>query len=371
MGIEVLPPDINESFHEFGIVPGKNQIRFGMDAIKNVGHGAVEEILRARETLGGEFTSLEDFCRAVSTRIVNRKSLESLIKSGALDKYADRSQLIHNIDNILALAGRLQKDAAAGQVGLFAEDNSVGLASGLNLQSSSVSFSPAEQLQWERELLGLYLTRHPLEDFEAILSDQTTKIAELKPEMDGAVVSVGGSVTELREIITKNGSKMAFAKIADQSGELELVVFPKLYKQGELIIDSVIIAKGRINTGGRAGAASDGLKVIPDKIQIVSVEAAKNHQPITKKSQLTSTVSDPATAVAPRLYIRIKDSEDQNQLMALKQSLDIHRGKTEVVIVTGPSATKQAIKLPQMVSLNEQSLRDLAAVFGPTNVVVK
>ncbi len=371
MGIEVLPPDVNESFHEFGVVPGKNQIRFGLDAVKNVGHGAVEEILRAREKLGGKFSSLEDFCQNVSTQAVNRKGLESLVKAGALDKYGDRSQLIHNIDNILALANRLQKDAAAGQVGLFAEDSAAGLAPSLDLESAAVHFSAGEQLGWERELLGLYLSRHPLEDFEAILADQTTKIAELKPTMDGALVSVGGSVTQLREITTKNGSKMAFAKIADQSGELELVIFPKIYKPGELIRDNVVIAKGRINSGGRGTAASDELKVIPDKIVIITIEDAMSYLPGSKKKAVSHDVPAPAAAAVQRLYIRIEDSEDQSQLMALKKKLDDHRGQTEVVIVTGPSESKQAIKLPQMVSLNEQSMRDLAAVFGSTNVVVK
>ncbi|MEK7561601.1 MAG: DNA polymerase III subunit alpha, partial [Patescibacteria group bacterium] len=178
MGIEVLPPDVNESFHEFAVVPGKNQIRFGLDAVKNVGHGAVEEILRARQKLGGKFDTLEDFCQNVRTQAVNRKGLESLVKSGALDKYGDRSQLIHNIDNILALSNRLQKDAAAGQVGLFGEDSSAGMAPSLNLETATVQFSAGEQLQWERELLGLYLSKHPLENFEAILADQTVKLTD-------------------------------------------------------------------------------------------------------------------------------------------------------------------------------------------------
>lgn len=371
MGIEVLPPDVNESFHEFGVVPGKNQIRFGLDAIKNVGHGAVEEILRAREEVGGKFETLEVFCQNVSTGVVNRKSLESLVKSGALDKYGDRSQLIHNIDNILALANRLQKDAAAGQVGLFGEDSSSGMAPSLNLETAAVHFSPGEQLQWERELLGLYLSRHPLEDYEAFLADRTTKLAELKPEMDGVIVSVGGSITELREITTKNGSKMAFVKIADLSGELELVIFPKIYKQIELLRDNVVVVKGRVNTRGRDNTANDELKVIADKITVVTPEEAKNYEPGSKKKAVSQTLSASATPATQRLYIRIEDSEDQNQLMALKQKLDIHSGGTEVVIVTGPSENKQAIKLPQMVSLNEQSMRDLAAVFGPTNVVVR
>ena len=375
MGIEVLPPDINESFHEFGVVPGNppagGRIRFGLDAIKNVGHGAASEILRAREELGGKFDSLEVFCQNVSTGAVNRKSLESLVKAGALDKYGDRSQLIYNIDNILALANRLQKDAAVGQVGLFGEDSSSGMAPSLNLETTTVHFPPEEQLQWERELLGLYLSRHPLEDYEAILADQTVKLDDLRPDMDGAIVSVGGSITELREITTKNGSRMAFAKIADQSGEIELVIFPKIYKQGELTRDTVVIVKGRVNSRGRDKAMSDELKVIPDKIEIVTAEDARNYKPGTKKSESPRAMSAPATVANQRLYIRIEDSEDQNQLMALKQKLDDHKGETEVVIVTGPSESKQVIKLPQMVSLNEQSLRDLAAVFGATNVVVR
>jgi DNA polymerase-3 subunit alpha len=371
MGIEVLPPDVNESFHEFGVVPGKNQIRFGMDAIKNVGHGAVSEILRAREELGGKFTSLEDFCQNVSTQAVNRKGLESLVKAGALDKYGDRSQLIHNIDNILALSNRLQKDAAAGQVGLFGEDSPAGMAPSLNLETAAVNFPPAEQLQWERELLGLYLSKHPLEDFEAILADQTIKLADIKSEMDGTIVKIGGSVTQVREITTKNGSRMAFAKIADQTGELELVIFPKIYHSGELTKDSVIIVRGRVNSRGRDNTASDELKVIADKIETLTAQDARNYTPSTHKSTAAHARLESTVKAVQRLYIRIEDSEDQNQLMALKQKLDNHRGETEVVIVTGPSESKQVIKLPQTVSLNEQSMRDLAAVFGPTNVVVR
>ncbi|MDO8591527.1 MAG: DNA polymerase III subunit alpha [bacterium] len=371
MGIEVLPPDVNESFHEFGVVPGKNQIRFGLDAIKNVGHGTVEEILRAREELGGKFNSLEDFCQNVSTGAINRKSLESLVKAGALDKYGDRSQLIHNIDNILSLANRLQKDAAAGQVGLFGEDSKSGMAPSLNLEVATVEFSPGEQLQWERELLGLYLSKHPLDDFAAILADKTVKLADLKPEMDGAVVSVGGSVTQIREIVTKNGSKMAFAKIADQSGELELVIFPKIYKQGELTRDNIVIVRGRVSSRGRDNTLDDELKVIPDKIETITLEEAQNYEPRSIKPGAPQKVPPPIAVALQRLYIRIEDSEDQSQLIALKQKLDNHRGETEVVIVTGPSESKQVIKLPQMVSLNEQSIRDLAAVFGSTNVVVR
>ncbi|OVE79327.1 DNA polymerase III subunit alpha [bacterium G20] len=372
MGIEVLAPDINESFHEFAVVPKTDQIRFGLDAIKNVGYGAAEEILRAREALGGRFSSLEDFCKHVSPQVVNRKSMESLIKSGAMDSFGSRSQLLHNLDNILALSNRLQRDASSGQVNLFGEATSAEAMPGLTLELPAVEFSPAEQLLWERELLGLYLSKHPLEDFEHILADRTVKIAQLKPEMDGAEATVGGSITELREITTKNGSKMAFVKLADTSGEIELVLFPKIYKQGELGRDDVVIASGKLNSRDRqSGAVLDELKLLPDKIEVISASDAKNYKPKNIKPRTPKTIVAPNVISPQRLYIRIENSEDQSLLMSLKQKLDDHRGETEVVIVTGPSEGKQVIKLPQTVSLNEQSMRDLATVFGPTNVVVR
>ncbi|MBI2009133.1 DNA polymerase III subunit alpha [Candidatus Saccharibacteria bacterium] len=371
MGIEVLPPDINESFHEFAIVPKTNQIRFGMDAIKNVGHGAVEEILRAREELGGQFGSLEDFCAHVNPGVVNRKSMESLIKSGAMDSFGSRSQLLHNLDNIAALANRLQRDQSSGQVNLFGETDSQAMPS-LSLEIASVEFSASEQLLWERELLGLYLSKHPLEDYETILSNRSVKIADLRPEMDGADVTVGGSITQIREITTKNGSKMAFVKLTDTSGELELVLFPKIYKPGELLRDQVVIATGKINSRDRQSGASLGeLKILPDKIEVISAKDAKEYKPGGPKPKTPKTVPVPDTVSRQRLYIRIENSENQSVLMALKQKLDDHRGDTEVIIVTGPSEGKQVIKLPQMVSLNEASIRDLASVFGSTNVVVK
>ncbi|MEX1995616.1 MAG: DNA polymerase III subunit alpha, partial [Candidatus Saccharimonadales bacterium] len=169
MGIAVLPPDVNQSFHEFAVVPEVNEIRFGMDAIKNVGHGAVDEILRARETLGGKFDDLQAFCRTVDPRVVNRKALESLIKSGTLDQFGARSLLVSNIDNILAQANRFHKNIASGQVDLFGESQAETTAPQFSLAHSDLHFSPAEQLLWERELLGIYLTRHPLETYEAIL----------------------------------------------------------------------------------------------------------------------------------------------------------------------------------------------------------
>ncbi len=373
IGIEVLPPDVNESFHEFAVVPGKEQIRFGLDAVKNVGHGAVEEILQSRETLGGRFESLEDFCRNVSNRIVNKKALESLIKSGALDSYGDRGLLISNIDTILSFANRVQKEANTGQVGLFTGGSET--APKLVLDTQIPIPATSEQLSWERDLLGLYLSSHPLDGYQALISHQTTKLSTLSPEMDGRSVTVGGAVSSLREITTKKGAKMAFIKIADLSGEVELVVFPRAYQNGSALWqrDSVVIARGKISTGRGLNGGGE-LKVLAEELRLVSLEDASAYASTDNNLETAKTITpdlEDEITVQKRLYIRLEDSDNRPMLLTLKEKLDGHKGDTEVVLVTGEQSAKQAIKLPQTISVNEQSLRDLASIFGATNVVVR
>jgi len=373
MGIEVLPPDVNESFHEFGVVPGNEQIRFGLDAIKNVGFGAVEEILRAREDLGGKFESLEDFCKNVSIHNVNRKAMESLIKAGALDRFGDRGQLINNLDTLAAFAARFQKESNAGQVDLFGEGSGAeALSPKLVLASNIEIFSQSEMLSWERDLLGLYLSQHPLEAYRSFLSAQAVPIAKLKEQSEGREVTVGGAVGEVREITTKNGSKMAFVKLADETGEIEMVIFPGAYSANQSLWqrDNVVLARGKIGSGRRAEAGE--IKILADEARLITPEDASvkfsgpSHSLASESSQVAS---EPPTR--QRLYIRLQSSDDQPLLLNLKQKLDGYQGDTEVVLVTGASDNKQAIKLPQTIAVNEESLRDLASLFGATNVVVR
>jgi DNA polymerase-3 subunit alpha len=361
MGIEVLPPDINESFHEFGVIKGENKIRYGLDAIKNVGHGAAEEILRAREEAGGRFDDLSHYCQLVSCRIVNRKSLESLVKAGAFDSFGERSQLVNNIDNILNLSQKLQKDSAAGQVDLFGEEVASDMAPRLKLEPNLVEYTQTEQLTWERELLGIYLSHNPLMVYEKALNSLAKPIGGINKDMDGKMITVGGSVSSLREISTKSGSKMAFVRLTDSSSEMELVVFPKTYSSNQSIWqrDNVLLAKGKIDY-----SRSDEPKLLVEEAKLITEDDARNFKPGSGGSSLTDNLKQ-------RLYIRLEDSGNQPLLLTLKEKLDGHQGDTEVVLVTGESATKQIIKLPQMISINEQSLRELASLFGSTNVVVR
>ncbi len=389
MGIDVLPPDVNESYHEFAIVPDgdnrKPQIRFGMDAIKNVGTGAVEEILRARKIDNG-FKDLEDFFSKVNVRIANRKALESLIKAGAFDRYADRSQLLHNLDFMLAYGNRLQKEASSGQVDLFSSlgDEEVHRPQ-LTLEKAVTIFNPREQLLWERELLGIYLSQHPLSMYETFLGEQTMPINEFKSEHDGKAVVVGGAIADLREITTKNGQKMAFVRVEDMFGSIELILFPGAYQQtaGLWERDRVILARGKLSAKDKEGNLGQELKILVDDAREITAEQATAYQETGKRRKIPISsgkrvlaarvgAPNPSAAkersVAKRVYVRLRDSQDQAMLLSLKQTIDAHPGSTEVVLVLGADDAKQIIKLPGGITDTEKAFTALREVVGADNV---
>ena len=166
MGINVLSPDVNESYVEFAIVPGESEIRFGMAAIKGVGVGAVEEILRARED--GKFKSVEDFAKRVSTSKFNKKAWDSLIKSGAFDAMGDRSDLLYNLETVQAFASKVQKEALSGQTDLFGSlTGAASIQPTITMQTAPAKHTDKERLTWERELLGLYISAQQLENYDA------------------------------------------------------------------------------------------------------------------------------------------------------------------------------------------------------------
>ncbi|HEV2403130.1 MAG TPA: DNA polymerase III subunit alpha [Candidatus Saccharimonadales bacterium] len=386
MGIQVLPPDVNESFVEFAVVPsGDNRrapIRFGMNAIKNVGTGAVEEILRARE-IDGPFTSLEDFLGKVNVRLANRKVLESLVRAGALDRFGDRSQLLHNIDAMLAYANRLQRDSASGQTDLFgnSEVSTVDLRPQLILESAGTIYSARDQLLWERELLGLYLTQHPLAMYETFLSEQTSPLSGLQPEHDGKAVTVGGAVVEIREVVTKNNQKMAFVKIEDRSGEGELILFPSAYQQttGLWERDRVVVARGKVNAKDRDGNQTNEVKIMVDDAREITAEQASGYQPTGKKPKVPAAKKNTIASKAEptkkqpikRVYIRLADSSNQQLLVSLKRAIDSATGSTDVVLVLGPTTDKQVIKLPAGITPEQPVMDQLRELVGIENVKIQ
>ena len=377
MGISVLPPDVNESFIEFGVVPGKNEIRFGLTAIKNVGSAAAEEILRARET--GSFSSIEDFFSRIDAKVVNRKSLESLIKAGAFDKFEDRAILVANLDTLLAYASRLSKDKISGQTDLFGDlmDRPSETKVDLKLNQSVPIASQKEKLSWERELLGLYLSQHPLDHYKIVLGDKTYPLDSINIDDHNKKITVGGTITAFREITTRNNQKMAFVKIEDQFGEIELVLFPSIYQGLKTGIerDKVIIVKGKLSTKDRSGNDSSEPKIIVDSIEEVDYDAAAKYKSTgTKKAKiLASAVTKKATksakpVIEKKLFIRLDNSQNQSLLMSLKEMIDEHSGETDVLLVLGSSEDKQIIKLPSKVNASETSINKLAELVGSDNI---
>ncbi len=249
MNIPILPPDVNESFGGFTIIEENEngEIRFGLYTIKNLGTDISDAIITERES-NGEYISLANFLERVRHKNLTKKSYEALVKSGAMDKLGERGQMLTNTEEALAY-NRAQGAEAIGQVSLFG---------GMSDQSSVPSFhlkpsAPAtkkEMLMWEKELLGLFVSGHPLDAHRGKLEAIGTTIQNIKTLKEGNVAVLGGIVENVRTIITKKGDKMAFVTLADMTDTLELVLFPETlftYKEFFETPDRCIKVKGKIS----------------------------------------------------------------------------------------------------------------------------
>jgi len=384
MGVNVLPPDVCESFAEFAVVGAakSKSIRFGMAAIKNVGSGAVDEIIRAR-AIGGGFVSLEDFLAKTNIRIVNRKAIESLAKSGAFDSLAERSVLVNNIDALLAYAGRVQKDASTGQTDLFGNvEVGMALKPKLALSFEGENYNARQQVLWERELLGIYLSHHPLSEYETLLAELAIPIKEISEGMNNKAVKIGGSVIDMREITTKNGQKMAFVRLGDMSGELEIILFPGVYQQtaGLWERDTVVLVSGKVSSKDREGNTTE-MKILADDAREITTEQAATYQATGKKKRVpkpsaasskdhkSKKASGKKTAPPTRLYIRLDTTENNDLLSRLKTVIDSGPGDVPVVLVVGKTKDKQIIKLPSSVEPSEELLKQVYDLCGADHVV--
>ncbi|MFH0863698.1 MAG: DNA polymerase III subunit alpha [Candidatus Gottesmanbacteria bacterium] len=244
MKISLLPPDINYSEIEFTIE--KNAIRFGLTAIKNVGEAAIETILAARQK-EGNFKSLTDFCYRVDLQKVNKKTLESLIKAGAMDAFGKRSSMLASIYKIMEENHRLKKQQDQGQTSLFDDTENDNKECLIDIEE----LSRVELLSFERELLGFYLTEHPLQPVINSLENRIThKIIDLSEINSGSNVLIGGVIIQVKKILTKqNNSEMAFVRLEDLTGSIEIIVFPRIFSQYKeyVALDKIIIVMGKID----------------------------------------------------------------------------------------------------------------------------
>jgi DNA polymerase-3 subunit alpha len=263
LGIDVRPPDVQRSSALFTVetdADGTSAIRFGLVAVKNVGEGAIESIVAAREGRSetsdatGDFASLDDLCRRVDLRTVNKRVLESLIKAGAMRSLGSLAELLSRLDTALEAGARHQRDVAAGQGTLFdlfaLPAESIVAANGADGESIEDEVPRRERLRWEKELLGLYLSDHPLGDIADQLPEYVTAYTgELPEESDQAKVTLGGIIQGSRRVITRAGSTMLVATLEDLQGSVEVVVFPKVFADtaNAWADDSVVLVTGRVD----------------------------------------------------------------------------------------------------------------------------
>ena len=250
MGIEVMPPDVNTSAVDFAVVEGK--IRFGLNAVKNVGETAAMRIVAARAE-GGPFTSIWDFTERVDPQCVNKRSLESLVKCGALDSTgATRLGMLAVLEQALAHGQKLAADRLMGQFSLFAgTSDSVESAYEKHYPTiSGAEYEKQDLLRLEKETLGLYVSEHPLAGVRDQLRRKTdATLAELDRRRDGEVVTVGGIVSDVKQLTTKRGEPMVFLTLDDPTGSAEVVVFNSTYQQAReyCVADRIVVVKGRVD----------------------------------------------------------------------------------------------------------------------------
>ncbi|HHY32421.1 MAG TPA: DNA polymerase III subunit alpha [Firmicutes bacterium] len=336
-GIEVLPPDINESLEDFTAVGGR--IRFGLAAVKNVGRGAVQAIIEARAA-GGRFRSLADFCDRVDLREVNKKALESLIRCGAFDSTgAKRAALLMVLDSTYDAASAGRREREKGQASFFDLFDEKGEFASSEVPLPSVAeFSERERLSMEKELLGLYVSGHPLQGVAPKLREHVSaQVATLADHPDGDEVSVGGIITAFRKIVTKNtGQPMAFFTLEDLTGSVEVVVFPRVYEECFKFIaeDAIVLVQGRLDVKeeGPKLLANTVLPFSPDAVVIPvdgeattkaklerlkkKLEGAGGNGTIPVFLRVTTPVGVAVVSTSPHTWVSAETRESLSALIA-------------------------------------------------------
>jgi len=402
MGIKVLGPDINQSYADFAIVGGENTIRFGLSAIKNVGKSLIEEIVIPERDKNGPFKSVCDFAARVDSTKFNKKSWESAIKVGAFDSFGDRSDLLYNLENIQAYGAKVQKDKANGQTDLFGMMGDVGQIPEPEIVEAPKKFSEKEQLLWERDLMGLYLSAHPLDKYETYFTEQTHPMSVISEENDNKKIIVGGIITNVRTILTKSGTKMAFVTIENKTSSCEILVFPKLYKENEekSIIDNIVKIPGRVNAVDKEGNPTSDIKVVADDIFVISDETLENYVSTGEKiseptdapkrrkytpkpeaevkpekpkteEEINRAINRPDDPRRKRLYILITDPENVEILTKIKQVCDKNMGVSEVILVLKDETGKKPLRMPFKVDAGESLISGLRKIVGEEAVVLR
>jgi DNA polymerase III subunit alpha len=344
LNVSVLAPDVNESLVDFAVVG--DQIRFGLAAIKGIGEGAVQSILETRQR-DGKFIDLFDLAKRVDLRAVNRRVLEALVKSGALDALpGNRAEQLDALDAALDYGARLSRDRELGVVSLFGamEQDTVLVP---QLRTLPPPSSP-EKLAWEKETLGIFISGHPLADVADILARSgATAVRDLREIEDDTAVSVAGMLTSVRRTLTKTQAQMLIAQLEDMSGSIEVIVFPKQYAdlQAGFQTDAVVVVKGRLRRRERRGAIGED---VPMDVAIHVNEVS----PIERR---------PEPKLIPGWHVNVGRRE---QIDALAELMNESPGAVPIVLHVGPDSKR----LPKGIAATMYIKDALERIFGAVNV---
>jgi len=382
MNIEVLPPDINESFSTFTAVYENDKvtsrIRFGLNAVKNLGQNIVSSIIAERKT-NGAFQSLEDLLSRVKTKDLNKKSLEALVKSGSLDTFGERNKMLYNMEKLLLFIKSINAEIDSKQANLFGLMASEQGIPSLNLEAID-SATDKQKLAWEKEYLGLYITAHPMHEFTSLLQDKVTALAQIvnnqKSFREG--IKVAGVITGVKKIITKNGEPMIFAKIEDATSGMEVLVFPSILKLDPHLWqeDKVIMISCRLSDKeGEPKLICNHVRELNNQnVSAVLQEIdqlGNNRNGYIKRTYNNGNVVNKREEqiISGSAYISIPNVVDPVLAQQLKKVLKQFPGSYKVTLLVKDNKESKKITTNYMISQDVRAKQEIEGILGKNSLL--
>ncbi len=382
MGIDVMRPDVNESYELFTVISAdkgkfrakdgqlkenKDAIRFGLNAVKNIG-GNIAKVLIKERKINGPYKSISDLLERVIDKDLNKKSLESLIKSGALDDFGERGQLLGNIEMMLTYNKESAKNASNGQTSLFADTPSAGLSQGITLESFP-SVNKQDMLAWEKELLGLYISAHPFADYREYVDEFVEPLKNLSLNSQNKIVTVGAIITKIQKIITRTNKSMLFVKLEDDTGNIEALVFPNLFKSTYDIwkVGKAVVVQGKISD------KDQDIKLLANTAFKLSLHnIAQMRQKFKEANMLSGTDgSNKFTQALGPLRLIFNQGINNSQLKQIKEILSKYKGVDKVYFEIGEQGNKKTIETDFQVHNTSFLATELNNRLGESVIVKK
>lgn len=370
MKMKVLPPDVNESYPGFAVVPGTKNIRWGLAAIKNVGEEVAKSIVAARKE-GGEFIDLPDFLTRVEVKSLNKKSIDALAKGGALDRFENRSKLIHNLDQILMFAKQAYRDKEQNQVSMF--DFAPDIAESKLVLHSPGEIAKNQLLSWEKELLGIYVSSHPTASLPDNIFEYVSPCAHVDKLEDQTMIKIVGVITEVKQILTKKKQEpMAFVRIEDSTGITELVVFPKLYSKVRFILepDTLVAIMGKVSVRERND--NEEHSILCDKVLKFEESQINKLTNMFVSGLWFDDGFEEDTEIEVfddnRVSIRVPQKPTHELIDSMRTIFKENPGKSPVFLVVDSGGEKKQVSTEFSVNKTEEVIKEINDLVGEGSV---